>query len=83
MSTIPVSLTEKQFDAYVHPYWWRCLKGRSCTMSSNTPALTQRCVCWQTASHGGRSLGIIRQLAPRWDRVLCSSSQRSTFSQSS
>jgi hypothetical protein len=50
--------------------WWfrpsasRSTTRRSCTIASNTPAFSQRCVCWYTISHGGRSLGNIRHVAP-------------------
>jgi len=33
-------------------------------MSSNTPAFSQRCVCWYTVCHGGGSLGIVRHCMP-------------------
>ena len=37
---------------------------KSSTMASNTPALSQRWLCWYTVCQGGKSCGIIRQEAP-------------------
>src|SRR5258706_3621102 len=37
---------------------------KSSTMASNTPAARERCVCWNTVYHGGKSCGSIRHVPP-------------------
>ncbi len=46
------------------PFAGRIKARRSWTMSSKTPAAIQRCVCWSTADHGGKPLGIMRHCEP-------------------
>lgn len=48
----------------LRPWAKRSRQRRSWTMSSKTPALIQRWVCWCTAYQGGRSCGIRRQAMP-------------------
>jgi hypothetical protein len=48
----------------LRPWASRNTARRSCPMASNTPAVSQRWLCWSTGGHGGRSCGSIRHAAP-------------------
>jgi hypothetical protein len=58
----------------VRPWASRNTARRSCTMVSNTPAVSQRWLCWYIVGQGGRSCGIIHHAAPvrTIQRRLCS-----------